>query len=289
MCEREDEILKFRSKDYWSVDAVLETDNDISFAASLTHLQNRPLKKFSLSTQEKAEEALRLAKQSSLVVKTLEEKTALKERPQPPYRTSTLQQDAVRRLNWTSKKTMQVAQSLYEGRNNTGVVETTPDEDIPQNLCSGNGGLITYMRTDGVTISSDVTTKIRGVIQRQWSTDYMPKKTRVHTSMVRNAQEAHEAIRPTQVHLTVGDLPKTLTADERKLYELIWNRTIASQMSDAQYCQARQQLQHNVSNQSMDVEKRCHNRHRRTDTVEEHSKNRHLQRLHRCLPTSERR
>ena len=247
MCEREDEILKFRSKDYWSVDAVLETENDISFTASLTHLHKSPLRKFALSTREKAEEALLLAKQSKLVVKSLQEKTS-KERPQPPYRTSTLQQDAVRRLRWTSKKTMNVAQSLYEGRNNTGLTltQTLMNVHSTRLLCSGNGGLITYMRTDGVAISSDVTSKVREVIRQRWGTDYVPKSTRVHTSKVQNAQEAHEAIRPTQVHLATQDLPKTLTADERKLYELIWNRTIASQMSDAQYCQVRQKIWHAI-------------------------------------------
>lgn len=144
-------------------------------------------------------------------------KKEVKKKAFSPYRTSTLQQDAARKLSWPGKKTMTVAQQLYDGRNNN------------------SGGLITYMRTDGVHISGQAIDAIRSTIEERFGDHFLPKKPNFYSKKVINAQEAHEAIRPTNIKILPEQLPSSLTSDEKKLYQLIWKRTVASQMTEARY------------------------------------------------------
>lgn len=216
ICERESEIEVFKPREYWSVDAMLSTPAGETFKASLTQLDGEKLKKMSLGSEAEALRAVRAVNAASLSIGDIERKQA-RRNPAPPFTTSTLQQEASRKLYFGAKKTMQVAQRLYEGFNIDG--ETV--------------GLITYMRTDGINISNEAVDSARALIGREYGAEYVPGSPRIYKNKAKNAQEAHEAIRPTDMNRRPRDVAAYLDDDQRKLYELIWKRTIASQMESA--------------------------------------------------------
>ena len=215
ICERETEIEVFNPVEYWSVKVNFLKFSGQSFDANLTHINGERLGKLALKNEQDAKNAVAKIKASRFSVSKVERKQT-KRNPAPPFTTSTLQQEAARKLHFGAKKTMQIAQRLYEGVTLGG--ETT--------------GLITYMRTDGVSISREAITSIRDYINSAYGSKYTPATPRVYSAKAKNAQEAHEAIRPTDINR----LPKDLTIlddDQRRLYQLIWNRTAASQMEQA--------------------------------------------------------
>jgi len=215
ICERETEIEVFNPVEYWSVKVNFLKFSGQSFDANLTHINGERLGKLALKNEQDAKNAVAKIKASRFSVSKVERKQT-KRNPAPPFTTSTLQQEAARKLHFGAKKTMQIAQRLYEGVTLGG--ETT--------------GLITYMRTDGVSISREAITSIRDYINSAYGSKYIPATPRVYSAKAKNAQEAHEAIRPTDLNR----LPKDLTMlddDQRRLYQLIWNRTAASQMEQA--------------------------------------------------------
>lgn len=216
VCEREDEITAFIPQEYWSITTVLSTPLNETFSAKLTHIKGEKLSKFDLNNQTSAKEAEEIVKNAIFKVSSIERKQT-KRNPAPSFTTSTLQQEASRKLGFSAKKTMQLAQNLYEGVDIGG--ETV--------------GLITYMRTDSVALSTEAVTAIRSLIEKEYGIDYLPEKPRIYKNNSKNAQEAHEAIRPTNVMRTPQSIAAHLTPDQRKLYELIWKRTVASQMQSA--------------------------------------------------------
>lgn len=217
ICEREAEIEVFRPREYWTVDATLATPAGETFTAHLTHLDGRKLDRYDLADEAAARNAAGvLDAATAFAVGTVERKT-VKRNPYPPFTTSTLQQEASRRLGFGATHTMRVAQKLYEGIDIGG--ETV--------------GLITYMRTDGVQVANEAMHAARELISGQYGDDYLPSAPRYYKSKAKNAQEAHEAIRPTTLSRRPGDLARTLDPDGRRLYELIWNRMVASQMESA--------------------------------------------------------
>jgi DNA topoisomerase-1 len=218
VCEREAEIEIFRAQEYWSVAAEMTTASGDKFSASLTQLDGKKLGKMDLKDQTAADRAVAaiMAGQGRYAVAELEKKT-VKRHPQPPFTTSTLQQEASRKLGFSASRTMQVAQRLYEGVDIGGETQ----------------GLITYMRTDGVQISREAVGAARGLIGRDYGDKYVPDVPRAYTTKAKNAQEAHEAVRPTDLFRRPKDVARTLEPDQLKLYELIWKRTVASQMESA--------------------------------------------------------
>ncbi|MEG2143883.1 MAG: type I DNA topoisomerase, partial [Oscillospiraceae bacterium] len=212
--DREDEIKAFKQEEYWSVEANLKTNAAKSdFPAKLT-LKNK--KKFEMSDEESAQGVLNDLQ--SAEYKVSEVKKVVKRRaPYAPFTTSTLQQDASRKLGFQAKRTMKVAQELYEG---------IDLEDF------GATGLITYMRTDSLRISQDAADEAEEFIKKNYSAEYLPPSRRMYKSK-NNSQDAHEAIRPTMPSLTPAEAKKSLTAEQYKLYKLIWERFIASQMANA--------------------------------------------------------
>ncbi|MBY0510146.1 MAG: type I DNA topoisomerase [Rhodospirillaceae bacterium] len=216
ICERELEIEKFKAEEYWTVGADMSTDKSEKFIARLTHFQGKKLDKFDLNDAAKAEAAAAAVRAGKFTVTAVEKKTKQR-RPYAPFTTSTLQQDASRRLYFSARQTMDIAQKLYEGFDIGG--ETV--------------GLITYMRTDGVQMDGDAINSIRGLIGERYGKKFVPETARVYKSKVKNAQEAHEAIRPTDVRRTPDSVAHVLSPDQLKLYELIWKRTMASQMESA--------------------------------------------------------
>uniref|UniRef100_UPI000B356DF5 type I DNA topoisomerase n=1 Tax=Crenothrix polyspora TaxID=360316 RepID=UPI000B356DF5 len=216
--ERELEIEAFKTREYWTTEALL-TAQEQGFKAKLTHYNGEKLTQFSLNNQELAEEArqtLLAAADGQLLVSKLEKKQQ-KRNPAPPFITSTLQQEASRKLGFTTKRTMMVAQQLYEGIDIGG--ETA--------------GLITYMRTDSVNLSVDAVAEIRALITEIYGADNVPNEPRQFKTKSKNAQEAHEAIRPTYPRHLPSQIKDYLTIEQFKLYELIWKRTIACQMLHA--------------------------------------------------------
>jgi len=216
ICEREAEIEKFRPQEYWSVEAGVKGDAGKSFMSRLFAMNGDKLKKYDLNNEADAKAAAALIERTPLKVSAVERKPA-RRHPQPPFTTSTLQQEAARKLGFPAQRTMRVAQSLYEGKPIDGEVT----------------GLITYMRTDGVTIAQEALNATRGVIESRYGDKYLPDSPRIYKTKAKNAQEAHEAIRPTDPMRTPSEVAHTLDADEKKLHELIWRRTIASQMESA--------------------------------------------------------
>jgi DNA topoisomerase I len=215
ICEREDEIDKFISQEYWTIDCLLNNKKS-DFSSRLFVLEGKKLDKFSLPNESLVTPVVdRLEKSEYFVISV--EKKKQQRNPYPPFITSTLQQEASYKLGFSAKKTMQIAQKLYEGVSVDGEVV----------------GLITYMRTDGVQLSQDSITDAREYISKNFGNDYLPTAARVYKTKVKNAQEAHEAIRPTHVFYTPAKLSKSLDKDQQKLYELIWKRMIACQMNNA--------------------------------------------------------
>jgi DNA topoisomerase-1 len=213
ICEREKQIEDFVPQEYWSITAILETDKKESFSAKLVKIDG---KNFEIATQKDAEGIISDVKDKKFVVANVT-KEERKRFPFAPYITSTLQQDAARRLYFSSQKTMKIAQELYEG------VELGE---------KGSVGLITYMRTDSPRIAEIAKKAAKGFIEINFGSDYVPSKLREYKSR-KSAQEAHEAIRPTYIDYTPDQVKKYLSKDQSKLYQLIWNRFMASQMAEA--------------------------------------------------------
>ncbi|NQY81605.1 MAG: type I DNA topoisomerase, partial [Alphaproteobacteria bacterium] len=214
VCEREDEIDAFESQEYWQIQADFTTPRDEGITARLSILDGKKLDKLSLGTQQDAEHAIALCQGQTYSITEQSSRQEVR-RSVPPFNTSTLLQEASRKLHFTTSQTMQLAQKLYEG---VGLM----------------GGLITYMRTDGISMSSEAITGIRQVVGKQYGAEYVPEKPRLYKNKSKNAQEAHEAVRPTDPARTPQSLMSKLDPAMLKLYQLIWNRAVASQMNDAQ-------------------------------------------------------
>jgi len=216
ICEREAEIEVFKSREYWTVDAVFGTAKKQALKARLTHLDGRKLDKFDLDSEERAQSAKREIERRAFSVASIDRRQ-VRRNPPPPFITSTLQQEASRKLGVGAATAMRIAQRLYEGVDIGG--ETV--------------GLITYMRTDGVQLAPEAIGQTRRLIETRYGQSYVPASPRVYTSKAKNAQEAHEAIRPTDLFRTPQDVAQYLDKDQLGLYELIWKRTVASQMESA--------------------------------------------------------
>jgi DNA topoisomerase-1 len=216
ICERESEIEVFKSREYWTVDAMFGTSKKQSLKARLTHLDGRKLDKFDIDTAERAEQAKKEIERRAFSVASIDRRQ-VRRNPPPPFITSTLQQEASRKLGVGAATAMRIAQKLYEGVDIGG--ETV--------------GLITYMRTDGVQLGPEAIGQTRRLIETKYGQNYVPAQPRVYTSKAKNAQEAHEAIRPTDLFRLPQDVAQYLDKDQQGLYELIWKRTVASQMESA--------------------------------------------------------
>ena len=216
ICERELEIEKFIPKEYWDITVDLENSKSKKFKARLTQLENKKLEKFSLSDENSALEAEKVINANKFCIEDIIKKEK-KRKPYAPFTTSTMQQEAARRLYFSAKKTMDTAQKLYEGFEIKG--ETV--------------GLITYMRTDGVQIDPSAIEEIRKCITNDFGENCLPQSPILYSSKAKNAQEAHEAIRPTDILKLPNSLKAILNKDQLQLYTLIWNRTVASQMESA--------------------------------------------------------
>ena len=208
ICEREMEIEKFKPEEYWTIDVDLATKEEAVIPSHLINLDGKKLEKFDINTKEKAEAAKAKIEAQDFSVAKIERKKANRF-PAPPFTTSTLQQEAARKLRFPAKKTMQVAQKLYEA------------------------GYITYMRTDAVNLSEEAIAACREAILKYFGESYLPKTAKEYKTKSKNAQEAHEAIRPADVMNTPKKMEEKLDADSYKLYELIWKRTVACQMEPA--------------------------------------------------------
>jgi DNA topoisomerase-1 len=216
--EREQEIEAFKTREYWSLtaDAVKEGK---PFAARLIEFSGEKIEQFSITDGERAaavEQALTKSAAGRLRVEKVERKQR-KRNPAPPFITSTLQQEAARKLGFTTQRTMRVAQQLYEG----------------VDIGGGAVGLITYMRTDSVNLAQEALEEIRGFIAERYGADHLPPQARRYKTKAKNAQEAHEAIRPTSIRRVPQEIRAHLTSDQARLYELIWKRTLACQMAEA--------------------------------------------------------
>ncbi|MEA1652041.1 type I DNA topoisomerase [Nitrospirillum sp. BR 11164] len=217
ICERESEIEAFRPQEYWTIEAEFRTPSGSPFTARLVGLNGKKLDKFTLGNKGDADAALATIRPLSFMVRSVERRQ-VRRNPFPPFTTSTLQQEASRKLGFGATKTMRIAQKLYEGVDIGG--ETV--------------GLITYMRTDGVQLSNEAIDGARRLISSAFGNEYLPNAPRVYKSSAKNAQEAHEAIRPTDMFRRPDQMGRFLDKDEQRLYELVWKRTIACQMASAE-------------------------------------------------------
>ena len=217
VCDRESEIERFVREDYWLIAAILDTPRHEKFEARLTGFEGKRLQKLDISSQAQADDIKAMLDGASFKALSVEAKPT-KRNPGPPFTTSTLQQAASSRLGFAAVRTMQVAQRLYEGIEIGG--ETA--------------GLITYMRTDGVQMAPEAISAARASIAHEFGEKYVPEKPRYYSTKAKNAQEAHEAIRPTDFSRTPTEMRKYLDADQARLYEMIWKRAIASQMQPAE-------------------------------------------------------
>jgi DNA topoisomerase I len=217
ICEREAEIESFRAREYWTIGADFLTPKGAVIGASLTRLDGRKLDKFDLADEGLARDAERKVQAGNYAVETVERKRA-KRHPYAPFTTSTLQQEASRKLYFAAAKTMQLAQRLYEG------VE----------IGGEHVGLITYMRTDGVQMAAEAIAATRDLIGQDFGKNFLPEGPRLYKTKAKNAQEAHEAIRPTDLFRRPDQVARYLDKDQLRLYELIWKRTVASQMASAE-------------------------------------------------------
>ncbi|MDR1926400.1 MAG: type I DNA topoisomerase [Endomicrobium sp.] len=216
ICERYEEILNFKPVEYWSIEALLNTTDKKDLLTKLVEFDGKKIDRLGVKSKKEVEKILNNIDKEKFIVKNVEKKET-KRFPFTPFTTSTLQQEAVKKLGFSTKKTMNVAQKLYEGI------------DIGE----GTHGLITYMRTDGVYTAPEAIAEARDVIEKNYGKDYLPSKAIIYESKVKNAQEAHEAIRPTNPSIKPIDIKKYLSDDEFRLYDLIWKRLIASQMANA--------------------------------------------------------
>ncbi|WP_373507971.1 type I DNA topoisomerase, partial [Thiocapsa sp.] len=218
ICEREDEIEAFVRQEYWSIEADAAKDAR-RFTAKLIEFEGEKVEQFTVVDGERAatiHETLEKAAAGKLKVEEVERKQR-KRNPAPPFITSTLQQEAARKLGFTAQRTMRVAQQLYEG----------------VDVGSGPIGLISYMRTDSVNLALEALDEIRAFVAERYGADHLPDQARFYKTKAKNAQEAHEAIRPTSVYQVPKEIRAHLSADQFKLYELIWKRTLACQMAHA--------------------------------------------------------
>ncbi len=217
VCDREAEIERFVSEEYWNLSALLKTPRGDEFEARLVSADGKRLQPRAVTNGEDAGKLKALLESASYVVDSVEAKP-VKRNPSPPFTTSTLQQAASSKLGFSASRTMQVAQKLYEGVDLGG--ETV--------------GLITYMRTDGVQMAAEAIDAARSAIADQFGARYVPDKARLYSTKAKNAQEAHEAVRPTDFTRTPDQVKRFLDADQLRLYDLIWKRGIASQMASAE-------------------------------------------------------
>ncbi|MDR3326086.1 MAG: type I DNA topoisomerase [Rhodospirillaceae bacterium] len=215
ICEREIEIENFHTQEYWTIEANFLTTNNSDIAATLTHLDGVKLDKFDLADETKVNIAETKILTANYHVESVERKQT-RRYPYPPFTTSTLQQEASSKLFMPTSRTMKIAQELYEGINDSKI-----------------GGLITYMRTDSTQMATEAINAIREHIKIQYGLNYLPSTARIYKTKTKNAQEAHEAIRPTNISLQPKDAAVYLNSEQLKLYELIWHRTVASQMECA--------------------------------------------------------
>lgn len=216
ICDREMEIEVFKPQEYWSILANLKTPAGAAFQAGLTAFDGTKVGRQDIKTEADATRIKKMLESASYAVDSVASKPA-KRNPAAPFTTSTLQQEASRKLGFSASRTMQVAQKLYEGISIGG--ETS--------------GLITYMRTDGVQIAQEAIASARAVIGQNFGDKYVPEKPRFYSSKAKNAQEAHEAVRPTDLSRRPKDIAGFLDPDQARLYDLIWKRTMASQMESA--------------------------------------------------------
>ncbi len=207
ICERENEIEAFVPEEYWTIDGQFATSEGAKLKGKLWHYQGKKVEKFTFTNEAQATAAVQHLQPQTYTVKSIEQKK-VQRRPAAPFITSTLQQDASRKLGFAARRTMQAAQRLYEA------------------------GHITYMRTDAVNLANEAIAATREMIQSSFGADYVPAKPVFYKGKSKNAQEAHEAIRPTNPGLHPRDLPVS-DADQKRLYDLIWKRTIACQMANA--------------------------------------------------------
>ena len=216
VCQREAEIEKFKPQEYWTVDVDFRAASGQVLTARLTHLNGKKLDKFDLGDKAKTDAAVAAIASGNYSIVKVERKQQ-RRNPYPPFTTSTLQQEASRKLGFGASRTMRIAQRLYEGVNLGGETQ----------------GLITYMRTDSVALANEAIAASRRLIETQFGKNYLPEHPRRYKASAKNAQEAHEAIRPTDLFRRPQDVAKYLDDDQRRLYELVWLRTIASQMESA--------------------------------------------------------
>lgn len=213
ICDREDEIDAFKSQEYW--DIKLELANKQSFEATVVEIEGKKLEKFTIINETQAGNIKELLQNKKYQVLSVTKKQA-KRRASAPFTTSSMQQEAARKLGNSASKTMMMAQKLYEGVEIDGVAQ----------------GLITYMRTDSIVITPEAVIAVRQKIESLYGKDYLPEVPNLFKSKVKNAQEAHEAIRPTDFSLSPDKVKRYLSEDQFELYDLIWKRTLASQMAD---------------------------------------------------------
>lgn len=215
ICDREDEIDAFKSEEYWDIKLDLKNDKNIEFQASVFEIEGKKLERFSIVTEAQSGNIKKLLEDKKYQVVSVTKKQA-KRRSNPPFITSSMQQEAARKLGFSVSRTMSTAQRLYEGIEINGVAQ----------------GLITYMRTDSVSLSAEAITAVREKINALYGKDYLPDSPNLFKSKIKNAQEAHEAIRPTDFSLSPDKVKQYLDEGQFALYDLVWKRTLASQMSD---------------------------------------------------------
>ena len=216
ICEREAEIEVFKPQEYWTIETAFNTADGKSVPARLTHLNGKKLDRYGLGDEDAAKDAVAEIEKHGYTVKSIERKT-INRRPAPPFTTSTMQQEASRKLGFGATRTMRTAQRLYEGADIGG--ETV--------------GLITYMRTDSVSLAQEAVVAARATIGEEYGHNYVPAQPNMYRNKSKNAQEAHEAIRPTDFSRKPNDVRAYLGEDEQKLYDLVWKRAVASQMEAA--------------------------------------------------------
>jgi DNA topoisomerase-1 len=217
VCDRELEIEKFVAKEYWSISTTLATPRQETFEARLVGADGQKITRLDIGSGAEAEAFTRDLETATFKVAAVEAKPA-RRNPPPPFTTSTMQQEASRKLGFSPAHTMRLAQRLYEGIDIDG--ETV--------------GLITYMRTDGIDMAPEAIAAVRAMIGKDYGANYVPETPRTYQNKSKNAQEAHEAVRPTDPNRSPKDVARSVDRDQARLYELIWNRTVASQMQSAE-------------------------------------------------------
>jgi DNA topoisomerase I len=236
ICNREADIEAFNSQEYWSIDTVFKTENNKHLTARVVGLDASKIGKLDIASKEQAKQIEQRIKNADFLVESIDTKRT-KRQPSAPFTTSTLQQEASRKLGFSASRTMQIAQRLYEGIQ----------------VGSEATGLITYMRTDGVQMSNEAIHALRDEIGTIYGTQYLPEKPRFYKTKAANAQEAHEAIRPTSFARHPNDIRAYLDYDQFRLYDLIWKRAVASQMAVAELDQTTIQ----IFSENKDIELRC--------------------------------